>query len=122
MHGKKCLILKMVGGEEIMGMVEIQKGNAAYGLFGLDAKTIFITNPVTLLVKPVEGDVSGQYHLAMTPWVAFSSTGEIPIFPHSVVAVYEPEEGIAEDYMETYGDVENMVTFTSARELKETTH
>jgi hypothetical protein len=120
-HGKKCLILKMVGGEEIMGMVEVQKGNAAYGLFGLDAKTVHITNPVTLLVKPVE-EIEGQYHLAMTPWVAFSQTGEIPIFPHSIVAVYEPEEGIAQDYLDTYGDIDNMITFTSAKQLNETKH
>ena len=109
----KIQVFKLVTGEDIIGKIDDAEAD---GLLCGKTEAITIQNPVNLLVRRSE-EMPDEFQLAMTPWVAFSSTGKVPIFPNQIVSVYDPNDGIAIDYEETYGDESSMVSFTSARDL-----
>jgi hypothetical protein len=81
-------VLKLVTGEEVMGDIDVANASLA------------VTNAVNIIAQP---DPSGKMRVGMAPFAAFTADKVVHIYPHAIIADYEPALDILNEYNRVFG-------------------
>jgi hypothetical protein len=83
------LIIKMITGEEVIAEAE----PSAHGYLEL-------TNAMTIIARP---DESGNVRMGMVPFAQFTTDKKVRVYPHAIMADYEPALEILNQYNRLFG-------------------
>jgi hypothetical protein len=83
------LIIKMITGEEVIA--ETEASPQGY---------LELTNAMSLIGRP---DETGNVRMAMVPYAQFATSKKVRVYPHAIMADYEPALEILNQYNRLFG-------------------
>ena len=93
-------VLKMVTGEQVIGYVVDRKDSGGNNIgFTLSYPYCVVLRPIT------QPDETLKFDVNYVAWMGASATQSFPMPYSSVIAIGEPQEEIAEEYLSKFGDL-----------------
>ena len=83
------MVLKLTSGEEVLGEV-VSVG-----------ATIKLKNPTAIITRA--DPQTGNLNVGLMPFAPWSADKTIDVYPHAVVADYEPEQEMCNEYNRRFG-------------------
>lgn len=88
-------ILKLSTGEDIMGKISEIDVNGQF--------VYMVENPVIILMSPKSHDNPFEMSLGIAPYVPYAKESKIMIMPHQIIALFEAETKLANEYNSRFG-------------------
>ena len=88
-------IIKLVSGEDIMGVVSDTE---------IDGKAfLLVENPAVILMMPKPGGDENEFGVGLAPYAPFAKQHKVPIFPNHIISVYDPDTNLLNAYNSKFG-------------------
>ena len=81
--------------------ITLTSGEDILCVMAVEAEEYHVSNPALVLMKPSETE-EGKFQIVFSPYVPVAHGGQCRIQKSSVVALYRPEDDLAEQYREIY--------------------
>ena len=81
--------------------ITLTSGEDILCVMAQDKTEYHVSNPALVLMKPSETE-EGKFQIVFSPYVPVAHGGQCRIQKSSVVALYRPEDDLAEQYREIY--------------------
>ena len=88
-------IIKLVSGEDIMGVVSDTE---------IDGKAfLLVERPAVILMMPKPGGDENEFGVGLAPYAPFAKQHKVPIFPNHIISVYDPDTNLLNAYNSKFG-------------------